>query len=54
MLAYPDNRHGGGRGAYLVEIACVRMEVGNRRNGIPERRLEGNILSGSGSEQTGA
>ena len=54
MLAHPDYRHSGGRGAHLVEITCVRMKVGNRRNGIPERRLEGDILGGSRSEQPGA
>jgi hypothetical protein len=30
MLAYPDYPHGGGRGTYLAEIACVRMEVGDQ------------------------
>ena len=54
MLAYPNHCDRSGRGAYLIEIACVRMKVGDRRNGIPERRLQANILSGSGSEQPGA
>jgi hypothetical protein len=54
MLAYPNYCNRSGRGAYLIEIACVRMKVGYLRNGIPECRLQADILSGSGSEQTGA